>query len=110
MIDEKNLDPVWIGTIRTGSINAIEKANWGDPSTAMGMALVKVSWWEGDQTYRDTVLPPEVKAGVAIEQGSSLGWAEWVGMNGAGMGMKVEGVGAVYKEQPGRNPLLTKAS
>lgn len=32
-----------------------------------------------DQSYRDTVLPPEVKNRVAVEAGVSLGWSKWVG-------------------------------
>lgn len=31
------------------------------------------------QTYRDSVLPPNVKARVAVEQGSILGWDRYVG-------------------------------
>jgi transketolase len=37
---------------------------------------------EQDQAYRDSVLPPEVKARLAIEAGSSIGWDRWVGDNG----------------------------
>ena len=32
-----------------------------------------------DQSYRDTVLIPEVKRRVAVEAGVSLGWHKWVG-------------------------------
>jgi transketolase len=31
------------------------------------------------KSYRDEVLPPEVKARVAIEAGSPMGWGSWVG-------------------------------
>jgi len=42
--------------------------------------------------YRDEVLPPAVCARVAIEAGVSQGWHEWVGAQGAIVGM--EGFGA----------------
>lgn len=34
------------------------------------------------QEYRDSVLPPKVKARVSIEAGTSLGWREYVGAEG----------------------------
>src|SRR6185369_12983662 len=33
--------------------------------------------------YRDSVLPPKVRARVSIEAGTSLGWREYVGFDGA---------------------------
>src|SRR5271157_1270534 len=38
---------------------------------------------EQPQEYRDQILPREVKARLAIEAGSSLGWSQWVGDEGA---------------------------
>jgi transketolase len=35
-----------------------------------------------DRAYRDSVLPPNVKARVGIEAGSSLGWERFVGLDG----------------------------
>jgi transketolase len=37
---------------------------------------------EQPQEYRDEVLPPAVKARLAVEAGSGLGWAQWVGSEG----------------------------
>ena len=34
---------------------------------------------EQDQSYRDSVLPPAVRARVAVEAASPLGWHRWVG-------------------------------
>ena len=48
--------------------------------------------------YRHTVLPPEVKARVAIEQGSTLGWERYVGDAGQVIGMKTFGASAPLKE------------
>jgi transketolase len=48
--------------------------------------------------YRDKVLPPAVKARVAIEQASTLGWERYVGSSGAIIGMKTFGASAPLKE------------
>ncbi len=42
--------------------------------------------------YRDSVLPPAVRARVAVEAGTRLGWEHYVGFDGAIVGM--EGFGA----------------
>ncbi|HVS40060.1 MAG TPA: transketolase [Gemmataceae bacterium] len=48
--------------------------------------------------YRDGVLPPSVKARVAVEQGSTLGWDRYVGASGRVVGMKTFGASAPLKE------------
>ena len=45
-----------------------------------------------DQAYRNSVLPPKVKARLAVEAGCSLGWERWVG--DAGMTLTVDHYGA----------------
>jgi transketolase len=50
------------------------------------------------RTYRDSVLPPRVKARVAVEQGSMLGWERYVGESGRVLGMKTFGASAPLKE------------
>ena len=50
------------------------------------------------QAYRDSVLPPEVTARVAIEQASAFGWERYVGWRGRVMGMKAFGASAPLKE------------
>jgi transketolase len=47
---------------------------------------------EQDQAYRDSVLPPAVRARVAVEAASPLGWHRWVGPDGDIVAM--EGFGA----------------
>jgi len=49
------------------------------------------------QSYRDEVLPPSVKARVAIEQASTLGWHRYVGDGGAIVGMHTFGASAPLK-------------
>ena len=48
--------------------------------------------------YRDGVLPPNVKARVAIEQASTFGWERYVGEVGRVIGMKTFGASAPLKE------------
>jgi len=50
------------------------------------------------QAYRDEVLLPSVKARVAVEQGSVLGWDRYVGPTGRVIGMKTFGASAPLKE------------
>jgi transketolase len=50
------------------------------------------------QQYRDSVLPPDVLARVAIEQASTLGWERYVGSAGRVIGMKTFGASAPLKE------------
>jgi transketolase len=52
--------------------------------------------------YREQVLPSEVKARVAVEQASTLGWDRYVGDGGAVIGMHTFGASAPLKQ------LLTK--
>jgi transketolase len=51
-----------------------------------------------NQEYRNTVLPPAVKARVAIEQASTFGWERYVGNTGRVIGMKTFGASAPLKE------------
>jgi transketolase len=50
------------------------------------------------QSYRDDVLPPAVKARIAVEQGSVLGWDRYIGAGGRIIGMKTFGASAPLKE------------
>ena len=50
------------------------------------------------QEYRDMVLPPGVKARVAIEQASTFGWERYVGTAGRIIGMHTFGASAPLKE------------
>jgi transketolase len=50
------------------------------------------------QEYRDSVLPPDVTARVAVEQASTFGWERYVGRSGRVIGMKTFGASAPLKE------------
>jgi len=48
--------------------------------------------------YRDSVLPPDITARVAVEQASTFGWERYVGWSGRVIGMKTFGASAPLKE------------
>lgn len=53
---------------------------------------------EQPKSYRDEILPPGVKARLAVEAGSPLGWCEWVGTTGDTIGITKFGTSAPYQE------------
>ncbi|HLN16929.1 MAG TPA: transketolase [Acidimicrobiales bacterium] len=68
--------------------------------------VVSMPCWElfdrQPASYRDEVLPPSVKARVAVEQASTFGWDRYVGDGGTVIGMHTFGASAPLKS------LLTK--
>ena len=64
--------------------------------------VVSMPSWEifehQSDEYQDSVLPPKVKARVAVEQASTLGWERYVGRSGQVIGMKTFGASAPLKE------------
>jgi len=68
--------------------------------------VVSMPSWElferGDEGYRLRVLPPEIKARIAIEAGVSLGWQRYVGDSGRVIGLNRFGAsapsGVLFKE------------
>jgi len=64
--------------------------------------VVSMPSWEifdhETKAYRNSVLPPAVKARVAIEQASTFGWERYVGESGAIVGMHTFGASAPLKE------------
>jgi transketolase len=67
----------------------------------MRARVVSMPSWElferQSEEYRRTVLPPAVKARVAVEQASTFGWARYTGIDGAILGMKTFGASAPLK-------------
>jgi transketolase len=63
--------------------------------------VVSLPSWEifdrEPQEYRETVLPPAVRARVAIEAGVRLGWEHYIGLEGAVVGIDRFGASAPYK-------------
>ena len=64
--------------------------------------LVSLPSWElfeqQSDEYRAAVLPPAVKARVAVEQASTFGWARYVGNEGGVIAMKTFGASAPLQE------------
>src|SRR5262249_31131777 len=64
--------------------------------------VVSLPCWElferQEQSYRDEVLPPEIRARVSIEEASTLGWERFVGPEGRMIGMHTFGSSAPLKD------------
>jgi transketolase len=64
--------------------------------------VVSMPSWElfeqQSQSYRDSVLTPEVPARVSVEQASTFGWERYVGPTGSRIGMETFGASAPLKE------------
>ena len=52
---------------------------------------------EQDPAYRQTVLPPNVKARVSVEAAVALGWREFVGDHGESVSLEHYGASAPYQ-------------
>jgi transketolase len=63
--------------------------------------VVSMPCWElfekQSQEYKDSVIPPQVKARVGIEAGVELGWSKWLGEKGVFIGMSSFGASAPAK-------------
>jgi transketolase len=53
---------------------------------------------EQDQSYRDGVLPPSVRARVSVEAASELGWTTWTTEDGEAIGMTTFGASAPHTD------------
>ena len=64
--------------------------------------VVSMPSWElfddQDKSYRDSVLPPSVKARVSVEQASDFGWSKYTGSEGAHVGLDTFGASAPLKQ------------
>jgi transketolase len=95
--------PPEIILIATGSeVALIVEAHEVLVSRGIRSRVVSMPSWDifehQPQSYRQDVLPPAVKARIAVEQGSELGWERYVGADGRVIGMKTFGASAPLKE------------
>jgi len=64
--------------------------------------VVSMPSWElferQDDAYRKAVLPPPIRARVAVEMGATIGWDRYVGCDGAILGMHTFGTSGPYAE------------
>jgi len=94
--------PPEVIVIATGSEVALALDGY-EALTAEGIAVRVVSMpsWElfdrQPATYRDAVLPPDVRARVSVEEASTFGWHRYVGSEGAVIGMHTFGASAPLK-------------
>jgi transketolase len=51
-----------------------------------------------DQAYRESVLPPRVKARVSVEVASDFGWAKYTGNDGRNVSIETFGASAPLKQ------------
>jgi transketolase len=70
-------------------------------SEGVNVRLVSFPSWElfksQEETYRNLVLPPEIKARLSVEAGVSQGWQQWVGDLGEILSIERFGASAPYK-------------
>lgn len=88
--------------LATGSEVSVALAAY-EKLTAEGVKarVVSMPCWElfekQSKEYRDSVLPPAVKARVGIEAGIEQGWSKWLGDKGIFIGMSTFGASAPAK-------------
>lgn len=72
----------------------------------IGIRVVSLPSWDvfelQDQTYQDTVLPPQITARVSVEAGATLPWHRFVGPNGA-----IVGIDRFGESAPGNKALAS---
>ena len=95
--------PPEIILIASGSeVSLIVGAHEALASQGIRSRIVSMPSWDiferQPQSYRDSVLPAEIRARIAVEQGSTLGWERYVGAAGRDIGMETFGASAPLKE------------
>jgi transketolase len=106
LADPEGGDPEVI-LIATGSEVALAVAAHEQlVSDGIRSRVVSLPCWElfdrQDQGYRDSVLPPAIRARVSIEEASTVGWDRWVGPSGRMVGMHTFGSSAPLKDVQGK--------
>jgi transketolase len=101
ILREASLGPDGIRAILIGTGSELQLAfGAAEALEAEGIPtrVVSLPCWEvfeaQDAAYRESVLPREVRARVAVEAGVSLGWERWVGDEGAIVGLDHFGASA----------------
>jgi transketolase len=102
MADARGGSPEIILIASGSEVSLIVDAHEALASRGIRSRIVSMPSWEifehQPQSYRDDVLPPGVKARIAVEQGAVLGWERYVGASGRVIGMKTFGASAPLKE------------
>ena len=96
--DVENPQVILIGTGSEVQIAVEARAKLAEAGVqARVVSMPCLEWFEDqDQSYRDTVLPPIVKARVSVEAGVKQGWREYVGDHGRIISIDHYGASADY--------------
>jgi transketolase len=77
-----------------GAKEELEKA--GVPTRVVSMPCMEL-FRKQDLAYRQSVLPPSVRARVSVEAGVTHGWEQWIGDHGLSVGVDTYGASAPDK-------------
>ncbi len=95
--DKPDVIIIGVGSEMEIAVNASEKL----AAENIKAQVVNMASWElfeaQDRAYKDSVLPPSIKARVAVEAGVEMGWSKYTGDKGEFIGMHGFGVSAPYK-------------
>lgn len=91
-------DPELILMASGSEVDLILRAASNLAAEGVNVRVVSFPSWEiftkQDLAYREEVLPPNIKARIAVEAGSSMGWDRWVGDLGRIIGIDKFGASA----------------
>lgn len=111
--DKPDVILIGVGSELEIAMNAAEKL----AAENIKAQVVNLASWElfekQDKAYKDSVLPPSVKARVSVEAGIKMGWERYIGDCGEFVGMTGFGISAPYKvcyEKFGITPDATVAA
>lgn len=83
-------------------VELIVEAGYSLVAQGINVRLVSFPSWymfeQQDAIYRDEVLPPSIKARIAVEAGISQGWERYIGESGRMIGVNHFGASAPYKK------------
>ena len=102
LADAPNADPEVI-LIGTGSeVSLCLEAYEQLAAEGVRARVVSMPSWElfddQDPDYRNSVLPPHVKARVSVEEASDFGWTKYTGTDGRNIGIETFGASAPIKQ------------
>jgi transketolase len=102
MADAPNGSPEIILIASGSEVTLVIQAHEALTAQGIRSRVVSMPSWDifehQPQSYREEVLPAAATARLAVEQGSVLGWADYVGPHGRVIGMKTFGASAPLKE------------
>jgi transketolase len=95
-----NPDVIIIGTGSEVHI-ALEAGKLLDEKGVSARIVSMPSWEMFDaqpENYRNSILPPSIRARISVEAGTTLGWERYIGLDGIAIGVDRFGASAPMKE------------